>query len=189
MPAPSPIPASPALHALLHTLHARSLEQEKTVDWSILRDQESSSFDTVMRDKFIALDQDKCELIYHILRAINARTVVEAGTSFGVSTIYLALAVTQNAKRDGSVGKVIATEKEATKAVEARKHWEQAGEEVEGVIDLRPFMKPGAVIMADNTAKAEAGYEELFAYVDAPGSPFRRVTMPYEGGMDMIVYE
>lgn len=137
MPAPSPITASPTLHTFLQTLHARSLEQEKTVDWSILRDQESSSFDTIMRDKFIALDQDKCELVYHILRAINARTVVEAGTSFGVSTIYLALAVTQNAKRDGSIGKVIATEKESTKAVEAQKHWEQAGEEVRDVIDLR----------------------------------------------------
>jgi predicted O-methyltransferase YrrM len=50
-----------------------------------------------MRDKFIALDKDKCELIYHILHAITARTVVEAGTSFGVSTIYPALAVAQNA--------------------------------------------------------------------------------------------
>lgn len=54
---------------------------------------------------------------------------------------------------------------------------------------VQPYMRPGAVIMADNTLKAGAGYEELFAYVDAPGSLFRRVTMPYEGGMDMIVYQ
>jgi hypothetical protein len=32
-------------------------------------------------------------------------------------------------------------------------------------------------------------YQELFAYVDAEGSGFRRVTMPYEGGLDMIVYQ
>lgn len=43
--------------------------------------------------------------------------------------------------------------------------------------------------MADNTLKANAGYEELFAYVDAVDSGFRRVTLPYEGGMDMIVYQ
>ena len=43
--------------------------------------------------------------------------------------------------------------------------------------------------MADNTLKANAGYEELFAYVDAPNSGFRRVTLPYDGGLDMIVYQ
>lgn len=54
---------------------------------------------------------------------------------------------------------------------------------------MQPFFRPGAVIMADNTVKAADKYEELFAYVDAPDSPFRRVTLPYEGGLDMIVYQ
>lgn len=43
--------------------------------------------------------------------------------------------------------------------------------------------------MADNTVKAAAGYQDLFNYVDAEGSGFRRVTLPYEGGLDMIVYQ
>ena len=93
-----------------------------------------------MRVKFIALDQDKCELVYHLLRSINAKTAVEAGTSFGVSTIYLALAVAENTKRDASAmarGRVIATEKEPSKAGEALKNWERAGTEIEEVIDLR----------------------------------------------------
>lgn len=54
---------------------------------------------------------------------------------------------------------------------------------------VQPYLRPGAVIMADNTVKAAAKYEELFAYVDASDSPFRRVTLPYEGGLDMIVYQ
>lgn len=41
--------------------------------------------------------------------------MVEAGTSFGVSTIYLALAV----------------------AEKARQHWESAGDDVEKWIELR----------------------------------------------------
>jgi predicted O-methyltransferase YrrM len=92
-----------------------------------------------MADKFIALDQPKCEFVYHLLRSINAKTVVEAGTSFGVSTIYLALALAENAKRVGATSKprVIATEKEAAKAEVARKHWASAGREVEEVIELR----------------------------------------------------
>jgi hypothetical protein len=45
------------------------------------------------------------------------------------------------------------------------------------------------VIIADNTVKLGEQYQELFDYVDAEGSGFRRVTMPYSGGIDMIVYQ
>ncbi|KAJ5759626.1 hypothetical protein N7520_006782 [Penicillium odoratum] len=224
MAPPTPLTATPHLLNFLKDLHSQSLSQESKIEWTSLPGQTTNEFDNIMRDKFIALDQDKCELIYHILRSINATTIVEAGTSFGVSTIYLALAAAQNAAWSGSSGIVIATEKEVSKAAEARKNWEKAGEEIQGVIDLRvgdlretlgkdlgtvdfmlldiwtplalpalklvePHFRPGAMIIADNTLKASAGYEELFAYVDAPGSRFRRVTMPYTGGMDMIVYQ
>lgn len=88
-------------------------------------------------DKFVALDPDKCALVYLLLRSSGARFVVEAGTSFGLSTVYLALAVGQNASSSNATGKVIATEKEAHKAVRAREHWKKAGEEVEPWIELR----------------------------------------------------
>jgi hypothetical protein len=45
------------------------------------------------------------------------------------------------------------------------------------------------VIIADNTVMVGDQYQELFDYVDAEGSGFRRVTMPYSGGIDMIVYQ
>jgi hypothetical protein len=136
---PSPLTASPEIQTLLKDLHTKSLTQESTVDWQSLPKQCSAEFDSIMLDKFIALDQDKCELVYQILRSINAKTVVEAGTSFGVSTIYLALAVAENAKRVGATAKprVIATEKEESKAKLARAHWASAGSDVEDVIDLR----------------------------------------------------
>lgn len=92
-----------------------------------------------MADKFIALEQDKCEFVYQVLRASGATCVVEAGTSFGVSTIYLALGVLANlaVHESGKAGKVIATEKEPSKAAQARQYWAQAGADVAGVIDLR----------------------------------------------------
>ena len=94
-------------------------------------------FDKLMVDKFIALDEDKCQFVYQLIGAIGATNVVEAGTSFGVSTIYLALAVAKNKAATGKSGKVIATEKETQKAEVARKHWKQCGEAVEKEIDLR----------------------------------------------------
>lgn len=98
-----------------------------------------------MRDKFVSLESNKCEFVYLLARSIGATHIVEAGTSFGVSTIYLALAVGQNvgqvmrmsAAGITSTGKVIATEKEPTKAAKAREHWREAGAEVEPWIELR----------------------------------------------------
>jgi hypothetical protein len=149
-----PVVASPKVHALLQKLHALSSAQEKS--WSqsyfyfsrVLRyyvfgETWASASDDHMRDKFVALEEDKCQFIYLLARAMGVRNVVEAGTSFGVSTIYLALAVGQNVTqerkmRGGEVkGKVIATEKEPSKASRAREHWKEAGEEVEPWIELR----------------------------------------------------
>src|SRR5437762_1361554 len=45
-------------------------------------------FDDLMRDKMIALEQDKALFVYHLCRALSATRIVEAGTSFGLSTIY-----------------------------------------------------------------------------------------------------
>lgn len=134
---PTPLDTTPEILSLLKDLHTQSLTQESAVDWKTLPVQCTDEFDSIMLDKFIALDQDKCELVYHLLRGSNATTVVEAGTSFGVSTIYLALAVAENAKRAGGSPRVIATEKEASKAKLARGHWAKAGKDVEDVIDLR----------------------------------------------------
>ncbi len=50
-----------------------------------------------LADKLVALDPAKAALCYLLCRSLDARRVVEAGTSFGVSTIYLAAAVRDNA--------------------------------------------------------------------------------------------
>lgn len=132
---PSPLRDVPEhILSLLNRLHKDSLTQETAITNDDYKDK---TFDDVMRDKFIALDQDKCHFVYQLCRTINAKTIVEAGTSFGVSTIYLALAAGANAKATGGKGRVIATENEPTKANKAREHWKQCGEIVTEVIDLR----------------------------------------------------
>ncbi|OLN97698.1 hypothetical protein CCHL11_09162 [Colletotrichum chlorophyti] len=122
--------ASPKTIALLKDLHTQALTEPPYVS----TDSESVS---AALDRFVALEPDKCALVYLLLRSTGARYVVEAGTSFGVSTIWLALAVGQNAMALRSDGKVIATENEPTKAKRAREHWKMAGDDVERWIDLR----------------------------------------------------
>ncbi|KAM4065751.1 methyltransferase [Hirsutella rhossiliensis] len=121
---------------LLGRLHAESAEQEARIRPDELH---GDSLAGTTRDKFIALDQDKAQCVYALCRAIGARTIVEAGTSFGVSTIYLALAAAANTSSaaDSRSARVIATEHEPTKAVRAREHWRQCGDAVGSVIELR----------------------------------------------------
>jgi predicted O-methyltransferase YrrM len=133
---PNPVVAPAHILSLLDRLHVESNTQEALLGTYL--NKSPDDFDTLMRDKFIALDQDKCHFMYQLARAIDARNVVEVGTSFGVSTIYLALAVGSNLKKNGGIGTVIATEKEVTKAERARQYWKEAGDEfVTRHVDLR----------------------------------------------------
>jgi predicted O-methyltransferase YrrM len=80
-----------------------------------------------MADKMVALDPAKAELCHLLCRALGARRVVEVGTSYGVSTLYLAAAVRDNCARTGGQGVVIGTEYEPAKAAAARSNYAAAG--------------------------------------------------------------
>ncbi|KAK9422252.1 putative O-methyltransferase [Seiridium unicorne] len=82
--------ATPDTLELLRKLHIEALNEPPYVSTD---DQPASA----ALDRFVALEPDKCALVYLLLRPTGARFVVEAETSFGVSTIYLALAVGRNA--------------------------------------------------------------------------------------------
>ena len=79
-----------------------------------------------MRDKLVPLHPDKCRLAYILCHSLQAQRVVEFGTLFGVSTIYLAAAVRDNALA-GKKGLVIGTEIEPTKVLAARANLADAG--------------------------------------------------------------
>jgi predicted O-methyltransferase YrrM len=65
-------------------------------------------------------------LLYMLARSSNARTIVEFGTSFGISTLHLAAAL-----RDNGGGRLITSEFEPSKAARAKANLKAAG-----VIDL-----------------------------------------------------
>ncbi|KAL8717300.1 MAG: hypothetical protein Q9225_005448 [Loekoesia sp. 1 TL-2023] len=152
MPTHSAIDAPPHVLQLLPELHETSLQQERAISdkgkvfsSEILGDLEDrrpdgrakEEFDKLMLDKFIALDEDKCQFVYQLINAMGATNIVEAGTSFGVSTIYLALAVAKTKAATGKSGVVVATEREKSKALTARKYWARCGAAVEQEIEVR----------------------------------------------------
>src|SRR5262249_24584014 len=73
---------------------------EGPVDWNRF-DARTNEF---LRDKPVALDRPKAEFCYHVCRALGARRIVEAGTSFGVSTLLLAAAVRDHLRRENRGG-------------------------------------------------------------------------------------
>jgi predicted O-methyltransferase YrrM len=221
----------PRLEALLDRLHAQSTGQneavlsyfmtrarEGTLDWSGF----DADMHRFMSDKFIALDREKAELCYQLCRALRAKRVVEAGTSFGVSTLYLAAAVRNNVHCDGGAGRVIGTEHEPQKARVARAHFAEAGlsswielregdlrqtlQDAGGPVDfmlidiwtpmarpalelVAPALRPGAIVVCDNTTQFRDAYREYFGFVNDPKNGLRTVTLPFEGGLELTVHD
>jgi predicted O-methyltransferase YrrM len=97
--------------------------KEGNLDWKGF-DAEAHGF---LADKLVALEPDKAAFCAQVIRSLRARTVVEVGTSFGASTLYLASAVREVTQADGGAGRVIATEYEPAKAAAARANFAEAG--------------------------------------------------------------
>jgi predicted O-methyltransferase YrrM len=215
----------PRLEALLDRLHAQSLAQESEIDAHLAKRAREGSLDTerpfddalhrFFADKMVALERDKAELCYLLCRSLGASRVVEAGTSFGVSTLYLAAAV-----RDGGEGGVvIATEYEPRKAEIARGHFQEAGldayvelregdlretlQEIPGPVDfalidiwevalpalerVSPHLRRGAMVVTDNTTAFADMYRDYFRFVNDPRNRFMTQTLPFSGGLELSV--
>jgi predicted O-methyltransferase YrrM len=216
--------ADPALRARIDALQAKSRAQEAAtrryfgerakkgdLSWDGL-DDEANRF---MADKLVALDPIKAEFCHMLIRALRATRVVEIGTSYGVSTLYLADAVRANGG-----GVVVGTEYEPAKAAAARASFEAAGlarfidlregdlretlKDLEGPVDfvlmdiwtemarpaielVGPRLRPGAVVVADNTTSFRQAYRRFFEFVDDPANGLAALTLPFDGGLEMVV--
>ena len=67
------------------------------------------------KDAYLAVSRETAALLYMLTRATGARSIVEFGTSFGISTLHLAAAL-----RDNGGGRIISTEFEPSKVARAR---------------------------------------------------------------------
>ncbi|NEI73843.1 O-methyltransferase [Rhizobium lusitanum] len=68
-----------------------------------------------LKDIPLAISRETGTLLYMLTRSTGARTIVEFGTSFGISTLHLAAAL-----RDNGGGRLITTEFEPSKVARAR---------------------------------------------------------------------
>lgn len=88
-----------------------------------------------LKDMPLAVSRETGRLLYMLARGCRARTVVEFGTSFGLSTLHLAAAL-----RDNGGGRLITSEFEPSKVARA-----MANLAAGGLIDLVEFREGDAL--------------------------------------------
>ncbi len=83
-----------------------------------------------LKDMHLAIAPETGRFLYMAARAMRARAIVEFGTSFGISTLFLAAAI-----KDNGGGKVISTEFEPSKIANAQANLDAGG--VSALVEIR----------------------------------------------------
>ena len=169
------------------------------------------------KDIIMSVSREGGQLLYLLTRAVKARTVVEFGTSFGISTLYLASAV-----RDNDGGQVITTELQADKARRAQENFAAAGLSdiielrlgdaretlkdlpatvdlllLDGWLDLRlpilkivqPRLRPGALVIVDDIDLhiGRDFTQGFLEYVNDPANGFLSLRLPVHQGVQVCL--
>ncbi|EJJ29050.1 O-methyltransferase [Rhizobium sp. CF142] len=123
--------AGAPLAPLLDQLFAEAAKATSPVMAALSRDErerlmhsktEYLDFYGCLKDLWLPVSRQTGELLYMLARSTNARTIVEFGTSFGISTLYLAAAL-----RDNGGGRLISSEFEVSKVARARQNLTEGG--------------------------------------------------------------
>jgi predicted O-methyltransferase YrrM len=92
--------------------------REPGVSWETATAQERAD---ALESSYMSISPQGGDLLYILVRAKRPSTIVEFGTSYGISTIYLAAAVADN-----GTGHVVSTERSAVKVLSARANLAEA---------------------------------------------------------------
>jgi predicted O-methyltransferase YrrM len=52
---------------------------------------------------------------------------------------------------------------------------------------IAPHLRPGAVVITDNTTQFRQAYADYFAFLNDPNNRLRTMTLPFEGGLEFTV--
>ncbi|OPA85658.1 methyltransferase [Pseudomonas fluorescens] len=165
---------------------------------------------TLLKDLWLPVSRDTGTLLYMLARSTKARAIVEFGTSFGLSTLFLAAAL-----RDNGGGVLIGSEFEPSKIALAREHFVEGG--VSDLIEIREgdalvslasglpesvdlllldgaktlygdvlkrvekHLRPGALIVADNTNYCP----EYLAHVRSPQNGY--LSVPFADDIELSI--
>lgn len=109
---------APAVSALINRLFTEA-DAAENGRWPSMRAADRSDYLKyygLLKDQPLAVSRDTGTLLYMLARSIRAQSIVEFGTSFGISTLHLAAAL-----RDNGGGRLIGSEFEPSKIKRARK--------------------------------------------------------------------
>ncbi|MUG94872.1 methyltransferase [Scytonema sp. UIC 10036] len=202
------------LHALADLNDAIAIQQvlKSGLDWYSASSEDKAA---MLSEALLPISTDVGKFIYGIARSISAKRIVEFGTSYGISTIYLAAAL-----RDIGGGLVIGSELESNKVARATQNIAEAGlsQFVEiragdalqtlrhpgGVVDLLFLdgwknlclevlhlvsgnLRSGSVILADDLSLFPEELASYLEYVRNPVNGFVSVTLPLGDGLEYSV--
>ena len=52
---------------------------------------------------------------------------------------------------------------------------------------VAPHLRPGAIVICDNTARYRTEYADYLAFLEDPAQRFRTMTLPFDGGLELSV--
>jgi predicted O-methyltransferase YrrM len=199
----------PTVRTLLDELFAEAARDDRRPERHLPADAKGRA--DALADVYMPISAAGGRLLYALVRAIRPEHVVEFGTSYGISTLYLAAAV-----KDNGVGHVYGSELSATKVTAARTSLAVAGladrvtilegdaratlAAVPGPIGLllldgwkelslpvlhllEPRLAPGALVVADDITMPSM--RDYLDHVRDPANGYLGVEFPVEDGMEI----
>ncbi|MCZ6776820.1 MAG: class I SAM-dependent methyltransferase [Ignavibacteria bacterium] len=215
---------TPKVANLLNQLHQEADEQMPSVLAAVneIRSEQTtpeewtSDWAERMSDFYLSASREQGRFLYQTVRATKAQYVVEFGTSFGISTIYIAAAL-----HDNHGGKLVSAELIESKAAKPKKHIHSTGlgdyvdirigDALETLTDperpidllyldggptlypnvlklLQPHLCEGALVIADNVPTTKEETSPYAEYVRNPTNGYISTSLEMKGGTEYSLW-
>ena len=167
------------------------------------------------KDIYISISEYEGRFLYFIARSIHAKNIIEFGTSFGISSIYLGAAI-----KDNWGGKLITTEIEEEKVIRAAENIKMAN--LDNIVEIRhgdaintlktveieidmlfldgwkklylplvkilsKYLRQNAIVLADDVIRFKKSLLEYSQYIKDPSNGFISTTLSIGDGIEYSI--